>query len=125
MASYTIEQLLEREAEGWTALATGDAEADARLLEDDFLGVYESGFSGKEEHVGQLKDGPTVANFDLSQGRFQVLAEDVVLVSYLAEWTPSSSTGEGELVREFITVIWRRTGGVWRSIFSQDTTAEI
>ena len=125
MASYNTQQFLELEAEVWTALATGDTEADARLLADDFLGVYSSGFSGREEHANQLKNGPTVAGFDLSQGRIQVLAEDVALLSYCAEWTRSSSTGEGELVREFITSIWRRVGGVWRNVFSQDTTAEV
>ena len=124
MASYSTEQFLELESEVWTALATGDAEADTRLLADEFLGVYGSGFSGKADHAKQLKNGPTVASFDLSQGRIQVLAEDVVLLSYCAEWTPLNSVGEGEIVREFITSIWRRFGGVWRNIFSQDTAAE-
>ena len=124
MASFSTEQFLELESEVWTALVTGDSEADGRLLADEFLGVYGSGFSRREDHVNQLQNGPTVASFDLSQGRIQVLAEDVVLLSYRAEWTPTSPAGEGEKIREFITSIWRRSDEGWRNIFSQDTAVE-
>ncbi len=45
---------LELEAKVWDALRRGDAEADLRLLADDFLGVYPTGFADRWAHAGQL-----------------------------------------------------------------------
>ncbi|MDH3892440.1 MAG: nuclear transport factor 2 family protein [candidate division Zixibacteria bacterium] len=120
---YTVEQFLQLEVEVWKALAAGDAEADTRLLEDSFLGVYGAGFAGKSDHTGQLRDGPTVARFDLSEARILVLSDQVVLLSYRAEWVKHESTSENAKELTYITSIWRSVDGAWKNIFSQDTPA--
>lgn len=124
MGTSTIEQILHFEKAVWSALASGDLEADARLLADDFLGVYSSGFAGKEAHTGQLKDGPTVAAYELSEARLLELSKDVVLLSYRANWVRQKGQGVGEGETMYITSIWRRINGEWKNIFSQDTQAE-
>ena len=123
MESYTAEKFLQLEIEVWNALATGDAEADIRLLADNFLGVYGSGFSGKNDHTSQLRNGPTVAHFNLSEARIQVLSEKVVLLSYRADWVRYENTLESDKESMFVTSIWRSYEGAWKNTFSQDTPA--
>lgn len=123
MKSYTVEKFLQLEIEVWNALATGDAEADIRLLADNFLGVYGSGFSGKNDHISQLLDGPTVKHFELSEARIQVLSEKVVLLSYRANWVRYKNTSESDEESMYVTSIWKSFEDTWRNIFSQDTPA--
>jgi hypothetical protein len=40
VGALRIEDFIELESLVWRALADGDADADGRLLSDDFLGVY-------------------------------------------------------------------------------------
>lgn len=112
---------LELESKVWEALASGDTKADETLLADDFLGVYSTGMTGKKEHAAQLMEGPTVTDYSLSDARIMILAEDTVLLSYLARWTRIAK-GKQEVM--YITSIWKKTGETWLNIFSQDTKAE-
>ena len=122
MKTFTTHQFLQLETQVWTALTAGNGEADAQLLADDFLGVYTSGFAEKAEHVDQLRDGPTVANFQISDAKLQVLSDEVVLLSYRAQYTRYSVGSMPELM--YVTSIWRQRHGTWKNIFSQDTPGQ-
>ncbi len=122
VSAYTSKQFLELETQVWAAMARGDVDADAQMLTDDFLGVYPSGFGVKADHVGQLEDGPTVAEYVLSEARIQVLSDELVLLSYCARWTRNTPGAEPELM--YVTSIWRLLAGQWKNVFSQDTPAE-
>ena len=124
MTLYTIEQLLELETAVWTALASGDKEADTRLLADNFLGVYPSGFAVKADHTGQLQNGPTIATYTLSEAKLMSLAENVVLLSYRADYTRRNGSEIGELETMYISSIWQKIDDEWKNVFSQDTLAE-
>jgi hypothetical protein len=124
MKIYGADEFLQRETEIWRVLSTGDAEADARLLSEDFLGVYGSGFAGKSDHVNPLRAGPTVRRFSLSEARIMTLAEGVVLLSYRADWVRAASSDPDAVETMYVSSIWRRAGAGWRNIFSQDTNAE-
>jgi hypothetical protein len=124
MGPYTVEQFLQLETEVWSALKSGDIVTDTRLLADDFLGVYSSGFAGKAEHTGQLRDGPTVAEYELSEARLQILSEEVVLLSYRAQWVRRKGRAVGNRESMYVTSIWRHRDGEWKNIFSQDTAIE-
>ena len=120
--SNDVDFFIALETRVWSALAAGDVAADESLLADDFLGVYSSGTAGKADHASQLKDGPTVGTFSLSNAQIQILAEDVVLLTYLAHWTRRNAPDKKEAM--YITSIWRETNGAWLNIFSQDTQAD-
>jgi hypothetical protein len=93
------------------------------LLADEFLGIYSTGLSGKHDHVGQLKSGPSVKTYALSEARIVALCKDVVLLSYLATWVRqgASTTSTPELT--YISSVWKFHEGSWRNVFSQDTRA--
>lgn len=120
MTYHDEAQALQRETAVWNALVAGDAEADASLLADDFLGVYESGFAGKQSHVGQLGGGPTIASYSLSEVDVRQLAPDLVLIAYRARFTRRPGDAPQTM---FVTSIWRRDEPTWRNVFSQDTPA--
>lgn len=125
MNAYEVNFFLELESGVWAALVAGDMQADESLLADDFLGVYSTGTAGKELHAGQLIDGPTVAEYSLSDAKILVLAEGVVLLTYLAHFARNNKDKSNVQEAMYISSIWRQTGDVWLNIFSQDTRSEI
>ena len=109
----------------WDTVVSGDVDADARLLADDFLGVYSTGFAEKDDHVGQLAAGPVAKSYSRSQARLRVLGDGVVLLSYKAQWVRMSGTSFAAQATMYISSIWKQCEGTWRNVFSQDTFAEI
>ena len=121
MTGLTIDDLLRLETAVWEALAHGDGAADGRLLSDDFLGVYETGFADRAEHVRQLRDGPTVTTYALREARMLELSESAVMLAYRAEYARPGPTGVPEHAAMFVSSLWCRRGGRWVNVFSQDT----
>ncbi len=122
--SDAIDFFVALERSVWQALKDGDAAADARLLSDDFLGVYASGFADRSAHAGQLRDGPTVSWYELTQPHLMRLAEGVVALSYLARFQRIARSGASEPESMYVTSIWRQQRGTWVNVFSQDTSCE-
>ena len=118
-----LDVFVELESKVWDALRRGDAEEDTRLLAEDFLGVYPSGFAGRSDHAGQLANGPTVAEFELHDARLMVLSDNDVLLSYRADWRRLSVGERGPLESMYISSIWSRRSGQWVNVFSQDSPA--
>ena len=122
MKPNKVEFFVHLESSVWEALVSGDASADERLLADNFLGVYSTGFAVRDEHVGQLASGPTVKSYSLSNARVMHLCPGTVVLSYLAIWSRRGSPAQQE--RMYISSIWQQQQGVWRNVFSQDTKAD-
>ena len=120
MADPSEAEMLALEKIVWQTLVSGDAEIDAGLLSDDFLGVYESGFSDKAGHVGQLADGPTVEKYALSDVRLMLPGDGLALLSYRADF---ERCGSDRAEAMYVSSLWQRQRTGWRNIFSQDTPA--
>jgi hypothetical protein len=119
-----LDAFIELETKVWDSLRRGDAEEDTRLLAEEFLGVYPSGFADRSEHAGQLANGPTVAEFDLHDARLMVLSDNDALLSYRAEWQRARTDERGRSESTYISSLWSRRSGKWVNVFSQDTPAE-
>jgi hypothetical protein len=119
-----LDAFIELETRVWDALRRGDAEEDTRLLSEDFLGVYPSGFADRSEHAGQLANGPTVAEFELREARMMVLSDDDVVLSYRADWRRPGTDERGSRESTYISSVWSRRAGEWVNVFSQDSPAE-
>lgn len=120
MADPVISEIVALETKVWIALVSGDASADAALLCDTFLGVYDSGFSDKAGHVGQLANGPTVESFSLSDVRLMLPGAGLALLSYRADF---NWRGKSKAEAMYVSSLWQETRDGWRNIFSQDTGA--
>jgi len=104
----------------WQALVDGDATADASYLSTDFLGVYPSGFAGRDDHAAELDNGPTVTSYVLSESRLIIISGDAVMLSYRADFVRPS--GAAAIVW-YVSSLWCRRGSDWVNTFSQDTPA--
>lgn len=118
-ALASVIETLERRV--WDALITGDVAADRELLASDFVGLYPTGFADRGDHVDRLADGPTVAEYRLSQIRIIELGCERVLFCYRADYRPVSGSGPGPIEAMFVSSLWCRRGGRWLNVFSQDT----
>ena len=114
-----IAALLALETEVWQALVDGDPGADARLLADDFVGVYPTGFSGRADHVGQLAAGPTVRSFEISKPRLILACDTAAILAYRA--TYERVDGHAAQESMYVSSLWCRRDGRWVNVFSQDT----
>ena len=121
MSQLLLEDFIRLETQVWRALADGDADADGRMLSDDFLGVYPTGFEDRKSHVEQLIDGPTVESFALHDARMLAVSESAVILSYRAEFERPTSTVVSEV---YVSSLWCRRDGAWLNVFSQDTPAD-
>ena len=103
----------------WEALRSGDRAADRALLAEDFLGVYPTGFIGRDDHVAELDGGPIVVDYDILEIRHLPVGEDAALVAYRVRFRAAA---EAEPVTWMVSSIWRRVpDGSLVNTFSQDT----
>ena len=122
MTEPLLDILVELESRVWEALRRGDAAEDERLLAADFVGLYPTGYADRNDHVGQLVGGPTVAEFQLHDVRLIALGPDDALLCYRAHYRrPGGGTRS-----MWVSSLWsRREGnrreGNWVNVFSQDT----
>jgi hypothetical protein len=119
-----LDAFIELERNVWDALRRGDAAEDARLLAEDFLGVYPSGFADRSDHAAQLANGPTVADFELHEARMMVLTDNDVLLSYRADWHRLTTGQCGARESMYVSSLWSRRSGRWVNVFSQDSPAD-
>lgn len=102
----------------------GDPAADESLLDDEFIGVYATGFATKQEHVAQLRSGPVLTAFSLAEPRILEVGEGAALLMYRAEFTRAAHhSGNVRTEVMYVSSLWRLRLGTWRNVFSQDTRA--
>lgn len=116
----TLAFILDLERQVWEALKSGNREADARLLSDEFVGVYASGVGSKEGHVGQLDGGATVVAYEITEPQLLTLHEGMAMLIYRATWW---RPGKVDPTVYYISSIWQCSDRGWLNIFSQDTEA--
>ena len=124
MESPAVELFLSLETAVWEALRQGDAAADTRILSEDFLGVYPSGFADRAQHASLLDDGPTVVRYTLSEERILVLGHDTVLLCYRADWQRLRAGVTQDPEAMFVSSLWVLRAGTWVNVFSQDTPTD-
>ena len=114
------EYFIHLETRVWQALVDGDADADRELLADGFLGVYPSGFAGRNEHVDQFAAAPTVSHFSINRPNWIDVDDSAVLLCYEARFR---RPGSDELHTMYVSSLWQLVDGRWLNTFSQDTPA--
>jgi hypothetical protein len=121
MDTKMIEKFVALETGVWAALVNGDGVADAALLSEDFLGVYETGFSNRTKHARMLDNGPIVVTYRFEDAMLRVVSDKAALLSYLACYTKPADPAKEE--RMYVSSLWEEIDGQWINTFSQDTNA--
>ncbi len=119
MVAGMIEEFVALETGVWDALVSGNGAADAALLSEDFLGVYETGFSNRAEHAAMLDNGPIVVTYRIEETTLRVISDKAALLCYLACYTRPADPGKEE--RMYVSSLWEEIDGQWLNTFSQDT----
>lgn len=119
--SDMLAEILAMEEQVWAALESGDADADHQLLGPDFLGVYPSGFSGRDGHAAQLADGPSISSHQITEAQVMRLGPETVLLAYRADFRRQPGSPDETM---YVSSIWERTKSGWINVFSQDTMAD-
>ncbi len=114
--------LVALETSVWEALRQGDASGDADHLAQDFLGVYPTGFADRDDHTGQLSDGPTVVDYVILDARSMQLSADHALLAYRAEYR---RPGAEQMEEMYVSSVWSQRNGAWINVFSQDTPVDL
>lgn len=122
-SSVLLSTLLELENRVWKALMDGDPVADDALLDEEFIGVYATGFATKQGHVAQLRSGPVLTAFSLAEPRVLEVGEGAALLLYRAEFTRAAHSSNVRTEVMYVSSLWRHRLGKWRNVFSQDTRA--
>ena len=118
---YDLNFFLGLEIQVWEALKNGDKNADSNLLSDDFLGVYETGLSSKEDHLELLRNGPIISCYKIGSSHLIQLGPEIASLTYSATATFLKNEEQDTQVLLYITSIWARRLNKWVNIFSQDT----
>jgi hypothetical protein len=113
-----LEHFVDLEGKVWNALVAGDQDADRTLLAHEFVGVYPSGFAGRDDHVGQLADGPTVSEYSIDRPILITVTDDAALLAYEARFR---RTADADQETMYVSSLWCRRDGRWVNTFSQDT----
>ena len=113
------------EKQVWEALKNGDVNADANLLSDDFLGVYEAGISSKEEHLERLRNGPVISSYEMGSAQLIQLGPEIVSLTYSATAIFLKNEAQDTQNLFYITSIWACRLNKWVNIFSQDTKGNV
>ena len=119
----TLQQLVALESQVWDAFVAGDADADARVLADNFIGVYSTGFASRAEHCAPLRNGPIAQRYEIRDPKILVLSDSLVMLLYLAVWERANAVLNSVAEKMYISSLWQRADGNWKNVFSQDTTA--
>lgn len=125
LLQYDLNFFIALEKQVWEALKNGDVNADANLLSDDFLGVYEDGLSSKEDHLEQLRNGPVISSYEIGSAQLIQLGPEIVSLTYSATAIFLKKRTQDTQNLFYITSIWARRLNKWVNIFSQDTRGNV
>jgi len=125
LLEYDLNFFVTLEKQVWEALKNGDVNADANLLSDDFLGVYEAGISSKEEHLERLRNGPVISSYEMGSAQLIQLGPEIVSLTYSATAIFLKNGAQDTQNLFYITSIWACRLNKWVNIFSQDTRGNV
>lgn len=112
-----------REKEVWEALKKKDKAADSDLLADDFVGLYDTGFGTKSEHVNQMDDHYAIDSYTIQDARVLRLTPETTLLLYKSTCTGSGDWKQYCSKPAYVSSLWVQRGAHWFDLFSQDTPA--
>ena len=114
---------IEKEKEVWEAIKNKDKSADSRLLADDFVGLYDTGFATKSDHVNQMDDEYSIEKYNLQDAKVLRLSPTMALLLYKATCKGSGAWEQFCSRPGYVSSLWVEREGHWLNLFSQDTRA--
>jgi len=116
------EQIVAQERAGLDSLKTGDLTAFVNSIADEAVFVDALGPAGKAEiaqHTAEFR----LHDYTMAGLKFVPLSADSGLIVYLLTMT-GTTHGKEFAAKVHVSSLWRRRGGAWTCMFSQETAAK-
>lgn len=110
-----------KEKEDWEALKNKDKAAAARLLADDFVGMYDTGYSTKSEWMKQIDGRYTLDDYSIEDVKLLHPSPTMALLLYKAICKGTGEWSEFCSRPEYVSDLFVERNGQWLALFSQDT----
>jgi len=123
MAADLKEDILAVEKNAWKAFAKHDANAYGDTMTDDAIVAPASGdvLTGKQKILADLSNNPCdVKSFDLADTKLRQLSPDIAILTYNLTQDVTCA-GKKLPTKAFVTSLYVRQGGKWRSTSYQET----
>lgn len=116
-----VDQLIDLEKRGWTALSSGKAAAQEfydTVLDSEVVMLFPGGtmLSSRDEILRSMA-GPPWAWFRIEEARTLALGDDAGLIAYRAK----AQREGGEVYSALISSVYVRRGSEWKMVFHQQT----
>jgi hypothetical protein len=112
---------IEKEKAVWDAIKSKNKSADSGLLADDFVGLYDTGFAAKSDHVSQMDDKYAIERYDLQDTKVLRLSSTMALLLYKATCKGTGAWEQYCSRPDYVSSLWVEREGHWVNLFSQDT----
>jgi hypothetical protein len=112
-----------KEKEVWEALKQKDKATASRLLADDFVGMYATGFYTKSEWVKQIDEQYSITDYTIDDVKLLRASPTTALLLYKSTCKGTGEWAEFCARAEYISDLWVKRNGRWMAMFSQDTQA--
>lgn len=123
MAGDLKDDVVAVEKNAWKAYAQHDPKAYGDTMTDDAVVAPTSGniMRGKQKILADLSNNPCdVKNFDLADTKVRQLSSDIAILTYNLTQDVTCD-GKNLTPKAFVTAIYVRQGGKWRSASYQET----
>jgi len=112
-----------KEKEVWDALKSKNKAADSQLLAEDFVGLYDTGFAVRSDHVKQMDDSYAIRSYTIQDSRVVRVDPKTALLLYKATCEASGDWEDFCSRPMYVSSLWVDRNGRWVNLFSQDTPA--
>jgi ketosteroid isomerase-like protein len=116
------ERIFAQERAELDTLKSGDLSAFANFIADEAVFVDALGPAGKAEivqHTAEFR----LHDYTMAGLKFVPLSPDSGLIVYLLTMT-GTAHGKEFAAKVYVSALWRRRGGAWTCVFSQETAAK-
>ena len=116
------EAVIEKEKQMYESIKSGDMETFESNLAENFMSVYEEGFSNREQEIASIKN-LTIDSYEMSDIKVMTPAENIAMIVYTlnASGTWNQEKFEGKY---YSTSTWMKgDDGNWKGIMHTETKA--
>jgi hypothetical protein len=113
------QMLVNNEQMAWKAIQDKRWDDFAKMLADDYQGVYNDGIHDKNAETAGIKQA-MINNVTLSNIKVSWINKDAAIVTAIAKGNGMGMSGKPEDFTSQTTSIWKKSGKTWMLVYHSD-----